>query len=281
MFFYDINIPSHHGYICQERIFDTQYTSRMHWHSCIELEFFIEGGGTQKYGDTTETIHPGDIWLLSTYASHQITLEEGTKNINLAIDPSILHEKLQSKLSISSPLHCSLNEKDIQIFLEKTEVLFYEQEHQDPLSRVKSTAVINDLLVDIVRKSMPENTTSTNPMVLEMIEYLQSNYRDCISLTELAKVFSLTPNYCGHIFKKHLGVSFNDYLNLLRLKSACKALLNTNLSIKKIASDSGFSSVEYFYATFKKFYGLTPAKYRTLTSSQMLNTSVRSKFNNV
>lgn len=281
MFFYDINIPSHHGYICQKRFFDTDYTSRMHWHSCIELEIFLKGTGTQQYGNLMETIHPGDVWLFSTEASHQINLSKGTQNINIAIEPDILHEKLRNKLSLPQPLHCTLDEKDMQTFLSKTETLLYEQEHQEVLSRVKATAVINDLLVDVVRKSTSENTPINNPMIREMIDYLQLHHRELSSLTDFAKVFSLTPNYCGHIFKKYLGVSYNDYLNLLKLKSACKALLNTSLSIREIAADSGFSSVEYFYAIFKKFYGLTPAKYRTLTSAQIVDTAAMSRFNSV
>lgn len=280
MFFYDINIPSHHGYICQERFFEKAYSSRLHWHGFIELEFFIEGGGIQQYNEKNFPIKAGDVWLLSTYDSHQITLDKGTRNINISLDSEILHEKLRTKLAALHPLHCRLNENEIRDFMSKVEVLCYEQEHHELLSRVKAVSIINEILVDIVRKSSPDNLPIDNPIVRDMADYLQANYKENISLTELAKVFSLTPNYCGYLFKKGMGITFNDYLNIIRLKSACKSLLNSNLSIKEIAADSGFRSLEYFYTIFKKFYGITPAKYRTLTSAQIAQSKV-SKFGSV
>ena len=280
MFFYDINIPSRHGYICQERFFDNAYTSRLHWHGFLELEFFIEGSGTQQYNGKSYPIKPGDIWILSTYDSHQVTLDKGTRNINISIDSEILHEKLLAKLSSTHPLHCTFNEEESRIFLEKVEVLRYEQEHQETLAIVKAVSIINEMLVNIVRKAFPDNLPISTPTIRDIADYLQANYRDNISLTEVANIFSLTPNYCGYLFKKVMGISFNDYLNILRLKHACKALLNSNLSIKEIATDSGFHSLEYFHTTFKKFYSITPAKYRTLTSSQIAQSKV-SKFSNV
>ena len=110
--------------------------------------------------------------------------------------------------------------------------------------------------------------------IREIVDYLQANYKDDIALVEVAKLYSLTPNYCGYLFKKIMGITFNDYLNILRLKHACKALLDTNLSIKEIAFESGFHSLEYFYATFKKFYGITPAKYKTLSPTQLADIKI-------
>lgn len=280
MFFYDINIPSNYGYICQKRIFDENYTSKMHWHSVIELEFLIEGSGIHHYNGKSEPVNPGDLWLLTLYDSHQMTIHEGSKLINLSIDPEILHEKIQNKLSLSHPIQYSLSKKESQCFLAKVDTLLYEQEHREFLSRVKVTSVINDIFVDVLRQSTSSSMQLDNSIVLEMVEYLQKHYLDNMSLTQFSKIFALTPNYCGYIFKKTLGVSYNDYVNILKLKSACKALQNSNLPIKQIATESGFSSVEYFYAIFKKYYGITPAKYKTLTSSQITSTVI-SKYNSV
>lgn len=280
MFFYDINIPSRHGYICQERFFYNAYNSRLHWHGFLELEFFIEGSGTQQYNGKSFPIKAGDVWLLSTYDSHQVSLDKGTRNINISLDSEILHEKLLTKLSSAHPLHCTLNEEESRAFLSKVDVLCYEQEHHEMLSKVKAVSIINEMLVDIIRKASPDTLAISNPTVRDIADYLQANYKENISLTELAKVFSLTPNYCGYLFKKNMGITYNDYLNILRLKNACKSLLNSNLSIKEIATDSGFHSLEYFYTTFKKFYGITPAKYRTLTSTQIAQSKV-SKFGSV
>ena len=275
MFYYDINIPSSHGYICQKRFFEETYVSRLHWHGFVEIEFFIEGSGMHQYGENKEPVKNGDIWVLSTYDSHQLIIDKGVRSVNIAVDPDILHPKLLNQLALTHPLHCTLNEEDIQHFISKVDILCHEQEHRELLSRVKANAVINEMLVDIVRKSSPDAMLINNRIVRDMVEYLQANYRSNTSLVELAAEFSLTPNYCGYLFKKIMGITYNDYLNNLRLKNACKALLTSNVSIKEIAANSGFNSLEYFYTTFKKFYGVTPAKYRALTPTQMVETKIR------
>lgn len=269
MYFCDINIPASHGYICRKHHFKDGYISRPHWHGFVELEFFIEGTGTHIYNDTTFQIKPGDAWILSTDDSHQVKLDKGMKCINIALDPEILHEKLQKHLSMFHPLHCTFNEKETLAFLKKVEILWHEQKTRELLSRVKAVSVINEMLVDIARKSSANTVLVNNNLINDMTNYLQANYKNNISLAELAHIFSFTPNYCGRLFKQMTGITFNDYLNNLRVKHACKLLLNSNLSIREIAFDSGFNSLEYFYATFKKFYGITPAKYRTLTPKEI------------
>ncbi len=269
MFFCDINIPVSHGYICRKHYFKDGYISRPHWHGFVELEYFVEGTGTHTYNGTTYQIKPGDAWILSTDDSHQLNLDKGMKSINIALDPDILHEKLRKHLSMFHPLHCTLNECESRTFLEKVEILRHEQGARELLSRVKALSVINEIIVDIARKSSTNTIPVNNGLVNDMVNYLQVNYKNNISLAELAHIFSYTPNYCGHLFKQMTGITFNDYLNNLRVKHACKLLLSSNLSIRAIAYDSGFNSLEYFYTTFKKYYGITPAKYRKLTPKEI------------
>ena len=278
MFFCDINIPASHGYICRKHHFQEGYVSRTHWHGFVELEFFIEGTGTHIYNGATYEIKPGDVWILSTNDSHQLNLDKGMKSINIALDPDILHEKMREHLAMFHPLHCTFDEKESRAFLEKVEVLWHEQRTRELLSRVKAVSIINEFLVDIARKSSADQEpTMNNSLVSDMANYLQANYHSNISLAEMARVFSFTPNYCGRLFREMTGITFNDYLNNLRVKHACKLLLTSNLPIREIAFESGFNSLEYFYTTFKKFYGVTPAKYRKLTPTEIQKKSPVSK----
>lgn len=272
MFFCDINIPSNLGYVCFDRIFDRNYISRPHWHGFIELEFFIEGKGTHTYNGTTYQIKKGDFWVLSTNDSHQLNISEGIHNVNIALDSSILNDELLLYLSNVHPIHCRFSEAEIPSLLQKVRTLCDEQENPSFLTKVKTSALINEILVEAFRKSPPTQTPIRNSVVNDMTLYLQTHYQENISLAELALKFSFTPNYCGHLFKKVTGLSFNDYINNVRLKCSCNLLLNSELSIKEIAFESGFCSLEHFYSVFKKFYGITPAKYRALSPPEIVQT---------
>lgn len=272
MFFCDINIPSSLGYVCFEYFFDYDYISRLHWHGFVELEFFVEGTGTHTYNGTTYQIKNGDVWILSTNDSHQLNLNKGMHSVNIALDSNILNEELLLHLSTVHPIHCRFTEEEAYSFLNKVKILYNEQENPIFFTKSKTSALINEMLVDVFRKSPRTQIPVSHSVVNDMTLYLQTHYQENISLAELAKRFSFTPNYCGQLFKKVTGLSFNDYINNVRLKCSCNLLLNSNLSIKEIAFESGFNSVEHFYTVFKRFYGITPAKYRTLSPHEINQT---------
>ena len=92
--------------------------------------------------------------------------------------------------------------------------------------------------------------------------YVHTHFRENISLGALASQFSYSPNYTGMIFKQNTGMSFNRYLNHIRLKYACNMLRFSSFPIKDIALMAGYSSVEHFLYTFKKHIGCTPLEYR-------------------
>ena len=58
-----------------------------------------------------------------------------------------------------------------------------------------------------------------------------------------------------------------DYLNTLRLRKACEALLHSEISVREIAQKVGFSEVTYFISAFGKGIGETPLQYRKNHSS--------------
>ena len=70
----------------------------------------------------------------------------------------------------------------------------------------------------------------------------------------------------AHSFTKFTGMSPIQYLNQRRLETACQLLRDTDYSISDISSQTGFSSQSYFTQIFRKFYGITPVKYRQLHS---------------
>lgn len=95
-----------------------------------------------------------------------------------------------------------------------------------------------------------------------MIEYIQKNFCDDISVTQLAAQFNLSPNYLSSLLKKKLGLSFVDYLTVLRIGKAKELLISTNLSVHEISEAIGYYSQSYFTKTFIKKENCTPGEFR-------------------
>lgn len=98
------------------------------------------------------------------------------------------------------------------------------------------------------------------------IKYMKNNFHNNISLEEVANKVYMHPNYFSTIFKKKCGISFADYMNILKVSMATELMQSTDLTIEEIATKCGFSSLSNFYRVFKKIHEISPAKY----SKQML-----------
>ncbi|NSL85797.1 helix-turn-helix transcriptional regulator [Chitinophaga sp. Mgbs1] len=102
--------------------------------------------------------------------------------------------------------------------------------------------------------------------LIQMISYLQENiYQpEMLRMPTLAARFHMSVNYLGEYFKKHTGQSVQDYIISYKLKLVETRLSYSNMRIREIAQELGFSDESYLSRLFKKHKGLTPGAHRRL-----------------
>lgn len=102
-----------------------------------------------------------------------------------------------------------------------------------------------------------------NYAVKQIINYLNENYDQKISLEQIAHNMYLSPVYISKIFKEETGESPINYLIKIRLEKAREILVQSDYnSIKSIANQVGYEDVYHFSKLFKKYYGVSPLNYR-------------------
>jgi YesN/AraC family two-component response regulator len=88
--------------------------------------------------------------------------------------------------------------------------------------------------------------------------YMKEHYTEKISLSDVAGVACMSPNYFSSYFKKVTNQNFQDYLAELRIKKASELLKSSSLGILEIAQQCGFHNISNFYKLFKKYKGYAP-----------------------
>ena len=94
--------------------------------------------------------------------------------------------------------------------------------------------------------------------VEQMIDYIENNYNNKISLNDLCDEMELSSVYLNNLFKHETNYTFNDFLNRYRILISIQLLKDGKLMIYEIAENVGFQDYKYFSIVFKKYIGASP-----------------------
>lgn len=95
-----------------------------------------------------------------------------------------------------------------------------------------------------------------------VLDYIQQNYRESISLQEIAAKLFISDSYFSRMFKQYTGKKFIDYLTEIRVNKAKELLIHTPLKTNEISRLVGYNDQRYFSQIFKKMTNFTPTEYK-------------------
>lgn len=98
----------------------------------------------------------------------------------------------------------------------------------------------------------------------DTITYINEHFAEDISIGMLANRAGISPYHFIRSFKRETGFTPHEYIINTRMAMARYLLKNTQLPIKDICFQTGFSGESVFCSAFKKKHGMTPVQYRSL-----------------
>lgn len=135
----------------------------------------------------------------------------------------------------------------------------------ESLLKINDSLVVRENLYALFQEYYLHLTESSpkNDMQSKFLDYIHTNYKDDISLADMATHFNLAVNYVGVLFKEKTGYNFKDYLNTHRI-SIAKELLTASphMKIKDLSLEVGFVNINTFIRIFKKYEGTSPGQYQ-------------------
>lgn len=99
-----------------------------------------------------------------------------------------------------------------------------------------------------------------NDRLKSVLNYIEKNYAEKLILEDVAEQFGFSVRNLTRLFKKE-NISFNNYINHLRIIHAIEKFTDSNENIEEVAFEVGYGTASNFSRTFKKYTGITPSNF--------------------
>ena len=234
----------------------TDWNIKPHHHPWFELNYIQSGSLYNTIDDVEFLAKEGESYIVNPGVKHshinnktgddgiciRFTVENTNKN-NLENENLIKAMQIQPKYSFDSGFE-----------------RFSPQRNEITLK-----AEFVNLLMKMYDKKGYFVTQSNNPpptLSNQVIKYLAEYYREKIYISDIARALNISYRTLSRKFKEETGITISDKLTQIRITAAKKLLLESNMLLYDIATQTGFENEYYFSNAFKKAEGISPSFYR-------------------
>lgn len=251
---------------------ENTYPSSLHFHDYYELLFILEGDIHYVHERDVYFPNQGDIILIPPGHLHCSKLNGTCTNYKRYVYyffPDFLDE-LGATVLIDFAINLSKNHfyyapsqftTDELISLNSKLLTAFEKNTPADWALAKSYVIQLFYILNALNWNMPSKTSALPRILRDILKYIDQNYTRQISISEISEHFFYTPAHISKLFKKHMNISYSDYLLNKRIILS-KKLMESDLSLTDICFQTGFGSLASFNRAFHKISGMSPSQYR-------------------
>lgn len=112
------------------------------------------------------------------------------------------------------------------------------------------------------RRTLGQGTDQFPPILRRAIALIEENIADPLTVPAVAAALGLSQRQLERLFHRGLGCSVVQFGTLVRLQHARVLLIATKLSVREIATATGFNALSHFASAFRKCFDRRPSDYR-------------------
>ncbi len=288
MTFYDNSILSSNDFPFQLLPFQLQHseTIALHHHEFVEFVWISGGWGEHLYQGRLSPIHKGDVFVIEPGEEHGYQVDGVIlEGYNILFQPALLRAEFETLSHVSSFIDFFYIEpflRQSNHFVKHLQLLHHEQlEMRFLLDRLERELreqregyriFIKTYLIQVFlflsrcyqdRQYQPLASLSDNREILTRAsEFIALHHALPLTLDQMSQMCGMSPSTFKTKFKRHLGKTFLEFRNEVRLQTAQNMLAETDKKVLFIAHEVGFTDLSSFNKAFKLMYGIPPGEYR-------------------
>ncbi len=273
--------PEHAGFVrCLEHGFPSPLV-RWHFHEEYELHLITESSGKAFVGDWIGPFRPGHLVLCGPRLPHNwISLDAPSTGVDgrdrviqFQHDPIAQAAEHIPELQEVIPL-LDRSQHGIEFFglSDLTASLWTAIRHARGLQRA---GLFFELLGELARchdyqllssvriqGEISAASESETDRINEVVQRITENLADPLAMSDIALELGMTESRFSRFFKRATGNTFTDFVNRVRVNSACHLLMQSEHLVTDICYQVGFNNVANFNRRFLEIKGMTPSEFR-------------------
>ena len=250
----------------------------MHNHTFFELVYILKGTATHWIGQESMPLRAGDYFIIDPGSAHSYKDTKDFEIVNRLFLPEYIDRALGECPSLSSLLSNQVLRFGVPLDIRAADRILHDEDKSvGKLIRLMEKeyaqqnvgymellrCYLTQVLVLAVRASeSAERARVRHRATAAVVEYLQQNYAQPLSLDTISSRFGYTPQYLSSLFHKDTGTTIQDFLQRLRVEEACKRM-DSKLSLTELAQAVGYNDTKHFSKIFRKHKGVSPREYRS------------------
>lgn len=244
---------------------DEKKDFRLHYHPYPEIYLFIKGVAAYYIEGSLYQLEPYDIILVPAYMIHQPYPQLNTvfERYVLNVFPSFYeHMKCPEYNKRFSTLDNFMYKIPGRI-VKKTNILNILNDlrsYSDDYRNLDSPVIkykIGELLHVLNSIDTFEMFNAQNPVVQDVVDYIDENFTTITNLDTLSKELNYTKSYLCAIFKEKTGMTISHYINLKRIEYV-KMYYAKEKNLTTACIKAGFGNYGNFAYNYKKIFGKSP-----------------------
>ena len=239
-----------------------------HFHKSFEIITVISGSCKCSINGIEYTLGEKDSVFISPFDIHTFSLDENSSARRITFHEHLIltfSQALDGRKPISPIFR--VKEKNVDFFLLLTDTLFgKEKEHFSRITpyhrRIQTKSLLYLICGDFMSLAEFVSAPSTDNISIGIAKYISKNFKNNITLHDVANEMGYNYQYLSRMFNKVLKVNFKKMLNQYRIEHAFALLQDTNMPISRVCFESGFQSIRSFNQVCLDTFGKTPKDLR-------------------
>lgn len=238
-----------------------------HWHMEHELIACREGSAQVMLDDTMFNITQQQCIFCHSGRVHYISASPDSLLLVCLFDEK-MYDPITSPFALENPVF-----EDRYGILPKLSEIRHELQNQPIFFECRTEAMIGEILVDVFRgeplRKAQWQFSDVITRYKQLLNHIDLEYEH-ITYQNAVQFMNMSDAYFSRYFKRQAGMTFSQYLNVVRIEKAVQ-LLNSapTMKITDVMLRCGFNTIRSFNRVFREVTGFTPT---TLPPGYVLNT---------